>query len=209
MASKSRRIPSSSSQPALRSSSIARLQNIANHMSSTSTTSFPAEVVPQAPEDPLFGLMRAYKADESPNKVDLVSPSQPPAPLLCSSPACHWCCCSIGQHANSCDLRELAPTVTTTQNLGSCRWSRRCAALDSHSAVTPRVRTAPQAWGGWGGCSMLWAPPTKPIYLPAPPSPIFPSAPLIAPPLPLPRTAPAAGAQTNWYPRTLGRRDST
>lgn len=38
-----------------------------------STTNFPAEVVPQAPEDPLFGLARAYKADESPNKVDLVS----------------------------------------------------------------------------------------------------------------------------------------
>ncbi|KAK3902077.1 pyridoxal phosphate-dependent transferase [Staphylotrichum tortipilum] len=40
-------------------------------MAPTSITSFPAEVVPQAPEDPLFGLMRAYKADESPNKVDL------------------------------------------------------------------------------------------------------------------------------------------
>lgn len=37
-----------------------------------STTSFPADLVPQAPEDPLFGLMRAYKADESPDKIDLV-----------------------------------------------------------------------------------------------------------------------------------------
>ncbi|KAF4342516.1 aspartate aminotransferase [Fusarium beomiforme] len=36
-----------------------------------STTNFPAEVVPQAPEDPLFGLARAYKADDSPNKIDL------------------------------------------------------------------------------------------------------------------------------------------
>lgn len=36
------------------------------------TTSFPAEVVPQAPEDPLFGLARAFKADPSPQKVDLV-----------------------------------------------------------------------------------------------------------------------------------------
>lgn len=35
-------------------------------------TNFPAEIVPQAPEDALFGLMRAYKADDSPNKVDLV-----------------------------------------------------------------------------------------------------------------------------------------
>ncbi|GAB1318584.1 Aspartate aminotransferase, cytoplasmic [Madurella fahalii] len=40
-------------------------------MAPPSITSFPAEVVPQAPEDPLFGLMRAYKADSSPNKVDL------------------------------------------------------------------------------------------------------------------------------------------
>ncbi|RYP53321.1 hypothetical protein DL768_001678 [Monosporascus sp. mg162] len=34
-------------------------------------TSFTIDVVPQAPEDPLFGLMRAYKADQDPNKVDL------------------------------------------------------------------------------------------------------------------------------------------
>jgi aspartate aminotransferase len=36
-------------------------------------TNFPSDVVPQAPEDPLFGLMAAYRADESPDKVDLVS----------------------------------------------------------------------------------------------------------------------------------------
>ncbi|KAK0719473.1 pyridoxal phosphate-dependent transferase [Lasiosphaeris hirsuta] len=40
-------------------------------MALASVTSFPVEAVPQAPEDPLFGLMRAYKADESPSKVDL------------------------------------------------------------------------------------------------------------------------------------------
>jgi aspartate aminotransferase len=40
--------------------------------SSISTTSFPAEAVPKAPEDPLFGLMAAYRADESKDKVDLV-----------------------------------------------------------------------------------------------------------------------------------------
>ncbi|KAL2152930.1 hypothetical protein VTH82DRAFT_4085 [Thermothelomyces myriococcoides] len=40
-------------------------------MAPASATSFPAEVVPQAPEDPLFGLMRAYRADSNPNKVDL------------------------------------------------------------------------------------------------------------------------------------------
>ena len=39
---------------------------------SVSTTSFPVEAVPQAPEDPLFGLMRAYRADQSKDKVDLV-----------------------------------------------------------------------------------------------------------------------------------------
>jgi aspartate aminotransferase len=43
--------------------------------SSIATTSFPAEVVPKAPEDALFGLMRAYRADESPDKVDLVGQS--------------------------------------------------------------------------------------------------------------------------------------
>ena len=37
-----------------------------------SVTSFPAATVPQAPEDALFGLARAYKADTSDLKVDLV-----------------------------------------------------------------------------------------------------------------------------------------
>jgi aspartate aminotransferase len=36
-------------------------------------SNFPANVVPQAPEDALFGLMRQYRADESKSKVDLVS----------------------------------------------------------------------------------------------------------------------------------------
>lgn len=34
-------------------------------------TSFSADIVPQAPEDPLFGLMAAYKADDFDKKVDL------------------------------------------------------------------------------------------------------------------------------------------
>lgn len=34
-------------------------------------TAFDANVVPQAPEDPLFGLMAAFRRDEHPNKVDL------------------------------------------------------------------------------------------------------------------------------------------
>ncbi len=34
-------------------------------------TLFDANVVPQAPEDPLFGLMAAYRKDDSDKKVDL------------------------------------------------------------------------------------------------------------------------------------------
>lgn len=34
-------------------------------------TAFSADVVPQAPEDPLFGLMAAFKKDTDPKKVDL------------------------------------------------------------------------------------------------------------------------------------------
>jgi aspartate/tyrosine/aromatic aminotransferase len=36
-----------------------------------SATVFPASTVPQAPEDPLFGLMTAYRADTFEKKVDL------------------------------------------------------------------------------------------------------------------------------------------
>lgn len=35
------------------------------------STAFNADVVPQAPEDPLFGLMAAYRRDTDPKKVDL------------------------------------------------------------------------------------------------------------------------------------------
>jgi len=34
-------------------------------------TAFTAEAVPQAPEDPLFGLMAAYRRDTDEHKVDL------------------------------------------------------------------------------------------------------------------------------------------
>lgn len=40
-------------------------------MSQSTITSFPADAVPQAPEDPLFGLMAAYRADPFDKKVDL------------------------------------------------------------------------------------------------------------------------------------------
>ncbi|KAI9052958.1 hypothetical protein LZ554_003230 [Drepanopeziza brunnea f. sp. 'monogermtubi'] len=58
--------PSSSSSPPK-----LRLQSISSHMSSFTPTSFPADAVPQAPEDPLFGLMAAFRADTFDKKVDL------------------------------------------------------------------------------------------------------------------------------------------
>lgn len=51
-----------------------RLQQISSHMSTSNTmkaSSFAANVVPQAPEDPLFGLMAAFRRDTDSNKVDL------------------------------------------------------------------------------------------------------------------------------------------
>ncbi|KAK4198352.1 putative aspartate aminotransferase [Triangularia verruculosa] len=71
MASRAPNSAISSSPSTSTSTSFSRLQTIANHMAPASITNFPAEAVPQAPEDPLFGLMRAYKADTSPDKVDL------------------------------------------------------------------------------------------------------------------------------------------
>jgi len=47
----------------------ARLAHISAHMASA--TVFPASTVPQAPEDPLFGLMTAYRADTFEKKADL------------------------------------------------------------------------------------------------------------------------------------------
>ncbi|KAI0148297.1 pyridoxal phosphate-dependent transferase [Hypoxylon sp. NC0597] len=57
--------------PSYHGQSVRRVKNLVGHMSPPSATSFTPEVVPQAPEDPLFGLMRAYRADPDPNKVDL------------------------------------------------------------------------------------------------------------------------------------------
>ena len=54
-----------------------RLAHITAHMADSSTpvgmgpTAFTAENVPQAPEDPLFGLMAAYRKDMFDKKVDL------------------------------------------------------------------------------------------------------------------------------------------
>ncbi|KAI1845916.1 hypothetical protein JX265_011188 [Neoarthrinium moseri] len=57
--------------PSYHANSVRRVHSIAKQMSPPAATSFSAEVVPQAPEDALFGLMRAYRADQDPNKVDL------------------------------------------------------------------------------------------------------------------------------------------
>ncbi|MCJ1308219.1 Aspartate aminotransferase, cytoplasmic [Agyrium rufum] len=49
-----------------------RLAQVKNQMGEpSSTTAFSAENVPQAPEDPLFGLMAAYRRDTFDKKVDL------------------------------------------------------------------------------------------------------------------------------------------
>lgn len=40
-------------------------------MDGNNPTVFQADHVPQAPEDPLFGLMAAYRKDDFPKKVDL------------------------------------------------------------------------------------------------------------------------------------------
>ena len=76
--------PDSSANSALPSSSTsfaqtdtnARLNQVKDHaMGSASNepihTLFDADVVPQAPEDPLFGLMAAYRKDDFEKKVDL------------------------------------------------------------------------------------------------------------------------------------------
>lgn len=50
-----------------------RLQQISSQLNpaATMTSAFAKDVVPQAPVDPLFGLMAAYRADTDPKKVDL------------------------------------------------------------------------------------------------------------------------------------------
>ncbi|KAK9783711.1 putative Aspartate aminotransferase [Seiridium cardinale] len=57
--------------PSYHADSVRRVTGLVQQMSPPSATSFTAEVVPQAPEDALFGLVRACKADQNPDKVDL------------------------------------------------------------------------------------------------------------------------------------------
>lgn len=49
-----------------------RLHQVSQQLSPNMATAFDASVVPQAPEDPLFGLMAAYRKDADPNKVSIV-----------------------------------------------------------------------------------------------------------------------------------------
>ena len=55
------------------SQAIKRLSNIKGHidMEGCNPTVFHDGIVPLAPEDPLFGLMAAYKKDDFDKKVDL------------------------------------------------------------------------------------------------------------------------------------------
>lgn len=63
---------SSSTSPSASHSASERLSSIQRHMSKGAmATSFTAEKVPQAPEDPLFGLMAAFRKDTFDKKVDL------------------------------------------------------------------------------------------------------------------------------------------
>lgn len=48
-----------------------RLANIKDQMDGGNPTVFTSDNVPQAPEDPLFGLMAAYRKDTFEKKVDL------------------------------------------------------------------------------------------------------------------------------------------
>jgi len=59
--------------PSLLTSSapVIRLASITDHMATTTSTVFSSETVPQAPEDPLFGMMKAFREDTFPKKVDL------------------------------------------------------------------------------------------------------------------------------------------
>lgn len=111
--------PSNKFDPSYHANSVRRVQSIAKQMSPPAATSFTAEVVPQAPEDPLFGLMRAFKADESPDKVDLVSRTTHPITRSCAR----------GSGPLLTFPRALERTATTTQSPGFYQWSRRYVLL--------------------------------------------------------------------------------
>lgn len=148
--------PSSSSSSPQANSTLSRIRNIASHiMAPVSTTNFPADTVPQAPEDPLFGLMAAYRADQSPDKVDLVSNLRnicPSSAVL--RPASRFGEIRIetrtsGNHSTTLRelsealvantmtflLRALELTATITRSLGFCLLSRRCVCAYNDSSM--------------------------------------------------------------------------
>ena len=64
-------MPTSHISPTPRThASSARLEQLSAHLD-PKMTHFDAAAVPQAPEDPLFGLMAAYRKDVFSSKVDL------------------------------------------------------------------------------------------------------------------------------------------
>lgn len=62
---------STTSDPSEINTQLSRLSNISGHMAGSAPSVFTADRVPQAPEDPLFGLMTAYRNDTFEKKVDL------------------------------------------------------------------------------------------------------------------------------------------
>ncbi|KAI4178749.1 MAG: hypothetical protein L6R41_008232 [Letrouitia leprolyta] len=68
-------MPSAASPSSPKSSEVTkpnqRLASIKGHMEGSNPTVFTSDNVPQAPEDPLFGLMSAYRKDTFEKKVDL------------------------------------------------------------------------------------------------------------------------------------------
>lgn len=113
---------SSTSSPP--STATSRLQQISKHIMSTpanSFTCFPADIVPQAPEDPLFGLMAAYRADESPDKVDLVRVLSFSRSLVSRSPMIQFRL----QGTQLTPPRALVHTATTVESRGFCPSSKR------------------------------------------------------------------------------------
>ena len=63
--------PSPPLNPTTGSNPANRLASIKGHMDGNNPTVFTSDHVPQAPEDPLFGLMAAYRKDTFDKKVDL------------------------------------------------------------------------------------------------------------------------------------------
>ena len=64
-------MPNTSQQQQQQQRYIRRLNNIKDQMTTPDPTVFTADNVPAAPEDPLFGLMAAYRRDDFDKKVDL------------------------------------------------------------------------------------------------------------------------------------------